>query len=437
MNKLFVIIFLFLLFNYIQNVPNEDEEEIDLSIDEDDTKPTPPPKQVQPQQPKPHRILSPVVDDFDEFDDPNLLREQQVTGQSSSTPHHQGPGPRSRAPPNGHQIPNQPPTPPTQNKEEESTSEPMSPIKEFLFEHYDYFFMGFSLLFVVNVFYGRIVNRKKAYKWFNKNKSYYEENYAHLGFEKEYNQKSKSLFKPYAYNVYNFYASGRVFIQWMLITVSLKKRHDLVSIVTSFFYFGERDRVTYLSSVVPTNDVPVVFCLCKKVYAKTLQKKYSEISDFTEVINLSFMNDSLVMMTENFDFVDKLFREKTLRDMYLKIEPYLDTIFFSDRRTFVKDEYGLMVIFDISSIPNEEVLKDITLFTHMIIDGLAVGSVKVQYKKEANDRRKKFDVKRTREEEYEKRYKQKIEESQKKNKPTITREMAYKIEESKLKKSNK
>ena len=51
MNKLFVIIFLFLLFNYIQNVPNEDEEEIDLSIDEDDTKPTPPPKQVQPQQP--------------------------------------------------------------------------------------------------------------------------------------------------------------------------------------------------------------------------------------------------------------------------------------------------------------------------------------------------------------------------------------------------
>ena len=248
-----------------------------------------------------------------------------------------------------------------------------------------------------------------------KNKSYYEENYAHLGFEKEYNQKSKSLFKPYAYNVYNFYASGRVFIQWMLITVSLKKRHDLVSIVTSFFYFGERDRVTYLSSVVPTNDVPVVFCLCKKVYAKTLQKKYSEISDFTEVINLSFMNDSLVMMTENFDFVDKLFREKTLRDMYLKIEPYLDTIFFSDRRTFVKDEYGLMVIFDISSIPNEEVLKDITLFTHMIIDGLAVGSVKVQYKKEANDRRKKFDVKRTREEEYEKRYKQKIEESQKKN----------------------
>ena len=73
----------------------------------------------------------------------------------------------------------------------------------------------------------------------------------------------------------------------------------------------------------------------------------------------------------------------------------------------------------------------------MIIDGLAVGSVKVQYKKEANDRRKKFDVKRTREEEYEKRYKQKMEESQKKNKPTITREMAYKIEESKLKKSNK
>ena len=30
-----------------------------------------------------------------------------------------------------------------------------------------------------------------------------------------------------------------------------------------------------------------------------------------------------------------------------------------------------------------------------------------------------------------------MEESQKKNKPTITREMAYKIEESKLKKSNK
>ena len=95
----------------------------------------------------------------------------------------------------------------------------------------------FSALFILNAFYGKLKNKKIASQWLESNKVFFENNYAHLGFSQEYNQKSINLMKPISYNAFSFFATGRVYVNWMVINLTLKKRQDLISRIISFFYF--------------------------------------------------------------------------------------------------------------------------------------------------------------------------------------------------------
>jgi hypothetical protein len=56
-----------------------------------------------------------------------------------------------------------------------------------------------------------------------------------------------------------------------------KKRQDLVSMCTSLFLFNEKDRVIFDAGLTPVNDIPIIFCICKKKDVKALKKAYSDI----------------------------------------------------------------------------------------------------------------------------------------------------------------
>ena len=81
---------------------------------------------------------------------------------------------------------------------------------------------------------------------------------------------------------------------------------------------------------------------------------------------------------------------------YNKIEKFLELIFFTDRRK-AKDKYGLVVSFELKNKYTEADFYDMTIFTHMLIDILGATSVKANYKKEANVRRKEYEAKISRE----------------------------------------
>jgi hypothetical protein len=90
----------------------------------------------------------------------------------------------------------------------------------------------------------------------------------------------------------------------------LKKRHDLVSVCTSIFLFNEKDRIIYEASLTPNEEVPLVFCFCKKKDIKTMKKSYSDIDFFTKPNTPSFMSDNLVFLSEDHESFEKMFMDK-------------------------------------------------------------------------------------------------------------------------------
>ena len=50
---------------------------------------------------------------------------------------------------------------------------------------------------------------------------------------------------------YKFFASGRVYVSWMIVDIKLKRRQDLISVLSEVFLFGEKDRIMFEVSYSP------------------------------------------------------------------------------------------------------------------------------------------------------------------------------------------
>jgi hypothetical protein len=85
---------------------------------------------------------------------------------------------------------------------------------------------------------------------------------------------------------------------------------------TSIFLFNEKDRIVFEGSLIPTNELPIVFCICKKKETKNMKKTYSDIDHFTNKINPDFMSDKLDFLSENREYFEEIFKEKVY--LYLK-----------------------------------------------------------------------------------------------------------------------
>ena len=113
-----------------------------------------------------------------------------------------------------------------------------------------------------------------------------------------------------SYNDYKFFGSGRVYLSWLLVDINLKRRQDLISILSQLFLFNEKDRIMYEVSLTPTEDVPCIFAVCKKKDVKLNKKNYRELEEFTEISNPYFMDKNYVMLTEDEDTTYKIFNNK-------------------------------------------------------------------------------------------------------------------------------
>ena len=376
---------------------------------------------------------SEAIEENDEFDDPSLLKEEQDED-SQKTKKNEKTKPNTESK--------------KKSKESEKTNdnddiypsleqlkkdeiEEMSKYKFFFLKYfYEICMISLLVIYIINAIMGVKINRKLAESWLEKNKKFFEDNYAHLGGEKEYNPNQITLIKD-SYNDYRFFASGRVYLSWLLVDINLKRRQDLISILSEIFLFNERDKIMYEVSLTPTEDIPCIFAICKKKDIKANKKNYRELEEFTEVSNPYFMDKNYVMLTEDEDTTNKIFNNKELMNQYKNLEKFIDLIFFTDRRT-AKDKHGLVISFELKGSYTEADFYDMNIFAHTLIDVLGSTSVKGAYKKEASARRKEYEAKISRElaEKNKEEVKNAKEEkkNQESNKP-MTREQLRKKEE--------
>ena len=347
-------------------------------------------EEVEKEETKPSKN----IEENDEFDDPSLLKKEKKK--------------KKKEKPNSAPEEKKPQTPQDNDNDKDNDSmyptveqlrqEKMEEINKYkaLFLRYTYeiCMIALIIIFILNTIYGVKANRNLANKWLMKNRTFFEENYAHLGGEREYNPNNLSLIKD-SYNDYKFFASGRVYVSWMIVDINLKRRQDLISLLSQMLLFGEKDRIMYEVSLSPSEDVPCIFAICKKKEVKTTKKNYREL-EFTDGVSPSFMDKTYMLLTEDEDTTNRIFGNKQFVSQYKKIEKFIELIFFTDRRNH-KDKHGMVVSFELRKKYTEADFYDMTIFTHMLIDIIGSTSVKASYKKKANERRKEYEAKISRE----------------------------------------
>ena len=376
---------------------------------------------------------SEAIEENDEFDDPSLLKEEQdedsqKTKKNEKTKSNTESKKKSKE---SEKTNDNDDIYPSLEQLKKDEIEEMSKYKFFFLKYfYEICMISLLVIYIINAIMGVKINRKLAESWLEKNKKFFEDNYAHLGGEKEYNPNQITLIKD-SYNDYRFFASGRVYLSWLLVDINLKRRQDLISILSEIFLFNERDKIMYEVSLTPTEDIPCIFAICKKKDIKANKKNYRELEEFTEVSNPYFMDKNYLMLTEDEDTTNKIFNNKELMNQYKNLEKFIDLIFFTDRRT-AKDKHGLVISFELKGSYTEADFYDMNIFAHTLIDVLGSTSVKGAYKKEASARRKEYEAKISRElaEKNKEEVKNAKEEkkNQESNKP-MTREQLRKKEE--------
>ena len=363
------------------------------------------------------------IEENDEFDDPSLLKKKKKKEKTNTAPEEKKEEIKEETDNNSIY--------PSLEQLRQEKLEEMNKYKYFVLKYlYEICMISLVLIFILNSIYGVKKNRAIANKWFLKNRSFFEDNYSHLGGEREYNPSNLSLIKD-SYNDYKFFASGRVYVSWCLVDINLKRRQDLISLLSQIFLFGEKDRIMYEISLAPSEDVPCIFAICKRKDVKTTKKNYREINEFTEASNPSFMDKNYMLLTEDEETLNRLFSNRQFLNQYKKIEKFLELIFFTDRRT-AKDKHGLVVSFELKNSYTEADFYDMTVFTHMLIDTIGATSVKATYRKEANARRKEYEAKISRELAEKNKEEIKNAKDEKKNaekNKTMTREQLRKKEE--------
>lgn len=311
-----------------------------------------------------------------------------------------------------------------------------------IFTIYEVLMMVMVVAFILTCFSGKSTNEALANKWFSNNREFFINNYAHIGTETQYNIDTPMLKE--SYNNFKFYASGRVNINYTLVSLDLMKRQDLLSQLGSLFFPSEKDRLIIEFSV--NCDLQNVFCICRKKDIKYMKKTYPDIDYMTKNYEPEFMSTqqakNLVLLTEDDESIDLLF-DRNLKNSFEKVQGTIDIIYFTDRQTYSKEKYVLFCSFYVDSMKNA---KAITEFCHLLVD--KISNIELGTKRKANSEKLRKEYEEFLEREKQKKTKNTDEENEKKvseekrkkevaSKKVLTRDQMIKQEEKERKEKYK
>jgi hypothetical protein len=97
--------------------------------------------------------------------------------------------------------------------------------KKLFLAFYEIVMILFVVIFILSGILGKNTNQGLATKWYTANQQFFEDNYAHIGVSTEYNTKAGVPILKESYNNFKFYASGRVFLKWMLVNMEVNYKY--------------------------------------------------------------------------------------------------------------------------------------------------------------------------------------------------------------------
>ena len=255
-----------------------------------------------------------------------------------------------------------------------------------------FFFVGL----VYKLFFGNKQNDKYALAWYEANKDYFKERYKIFGlvedeengsFKKDDNMKDCIMIKENPNN-YKLICGNYRYIKYIAVSLQFHKRYDMSLMVASIFV-SLKDKIIFQVTFNSVDPCGWVFCIGKKNQCKAIKDNYEDLNYFCEIYQPNFMDEYLCLISEDYDIFVELFKNKNLLQYYKDIEPFIETIYYSDIINLLTDENNIYFSFDIDlscSYQNRIFLK-ITHFVNLFVDGLAQIKYTKEFREKVNNNR--------------------------------------------------
>ena len=120
-----------------------------------------------------------------------------------------------------------------------------------------------------------------------------------------------------------------------------------------------------------------------------IKDNYEDLNLFCEIYHPSFMDEYICLISEDLDIFVELFKNKRLLQYYKNVEPFIETIYYSDIINLFTEENNIYFSFDIdlSASYQNRIFLEITHFVNVFVDGLAQIKYTKEFKEKVNNNR--------------------------------------------------
>ena len=277
-----------------------------------------------------------------------------------------------------------------------SNHQSKSKFTEYMNSMYQIMIVFFFFGLVYKLFFGNKQNDKNALEWYEANKDYFKERYEIFGlvedeetgsFRKDENMKDCIMIKENSNN-YKLICGNYRYIKYIAVSLQFHKRYDMSLMVASLFV-SLKDKIIYQVTFNSVDPCGWVFCIGKNNQCLAIKDNYEDLNLFCEIYHPSFMDEYICLISEDLDIFVELFKNKRLLQYYKNVEPFIETIYYSDIINLFTEENNIYFSFDIdlSASYQNRIFLEITHFVNVFVDGLAQIKYTKEFKEKVNNNR--------------------------------------------------
>lgn len=143
------------------------------------------------------------------------------------------------------------------------------------------------VIYGVQFYFGKTHNEKVARAWVALNMPIFTTQFASIGIMNPSEESKKpseepsmvnaeesnvrgALIEQHSYSMFKFYATGRMNCNYCLVTLDLKRRQDMLTMLTFNLLWPEQDKVSYEIPLLFSDSFPCIFALVKKRNMKNI-----------------------------------------------------------------------------------------------------------------------------------------------------------------------
>ncbi|RDD42671.1 Coiled-coil domain-containing protein 47 [Trichoplax sp. H2] len=135
------------------------------------------------------------------------------------------------------------------------------------------------VVYAINFFAGRSTNSRLAYAWYESARQLLESNFAVVGDDGTGKEVQHGVLIKDSESIYSLWCTGKLGCKGMLVQIKLKKRHDLIGVMSSILK-PKTDRIVITVEMLEEDMDSFVFAVVPKKNVAKLQKDLQDLSFF-------------------------------------------------------------------------------------------------------------------------------------------------------------